>query len=75
MAAPSTQTFGVDGMTCGHCSGAVAAELSAIDGVLAVDVDLDTGRAVVESDRELARSEVEAAVIEAGYSLGDEVLP
>ncbi len=75
MAAPSTQTFRVDGMTCGHCSGAVAAELSAIDGVLAVDVDLDTGRAVVESDRELARSEVEAAVIEAGYSLGDEVLP
>jgi len=62
-------------MTCGHCSGAVAAELSAIDGVLAVDVDLDTGRAVVESDRELARSEVEAAVLEAGYSLGDEVLP
>lgn len=75
MAAPTTQTFRVDGMTCGHCAGAVAAELSAIEGVLAVNVDLDAGSATVEADRELARSDVEAAVLDAGYSLRDEVLP
>ena len=31
----------VPGMTCGHCEAAVTSEVSALDGVSAVAVDLD----------------------------------
>ena len=33
----TTTTFGVDGMTCGHCVSAVTSELSALPGVHDVD--------------------------------------
>ena len=64
-----TATYTVSGMTCGHCVSAVTKELSAIDGVTDVDVDLETGRATVTSGTPLDRSDVAAAVEEAGYVL------
>ena len=36
-----TLTYLVAGMTCDHCKIAVIGEVSAVDGVAAVDVDLD----------------------------------
>jgi copper chaperone len=39
----STQTFQVDGLTCGHCVGHVSTELKAVDGVQDVRVDLVAG--------------------------------
>ena len=39
----NTTTFNVQGMTCGHCVSAVTQELSAIDGVESVDIDLVAG--------------------------------
>ena len=62
----------VAGMTCGHCVSAVTEELSAIDGVESVEVDLNAGgvsRVDVTSTRALAAADVEAAIAEAGYSL------
>jgi copper chaperone CopZ len=41
-------TYTVTGMTCDHCVRAVTQEVSAIDGVTAVDVDLATGTLTVE---------------------------
>ena len=38
-----TTTFGVDGMTCGHCVSAVTSELSALPGVKDVTVELVVG--------------------------------
>lgn len=64
-----TTTYRVEGMTCGHCAGAVDQELSALTGVCDVDVDLATGQVTVCSDRDLTRDEVSAAVDEAGYRL------
>ncbi len=64
-----TQTFQATGLTCGHCVHAVTEEISALDGVSAVDVDLVDGGAStvrVAADRELAASEIEAALDEAG---------
>ena len=65
----ATATYTVTGMTCGHCVNAVTTELSGIEGVTDVNVDLETGRATVTSDEPLDRGAVAAAVDEAGYEL------
>ena len=69
----STQNFDVVGMTCGHCASAVTEELSALDGVSDVTVDLvagGTSAVTVQASRELTPAEVAAALDEAGdYSL------
>ncbi len=64
-----TSTITVVGMTCGHCVKAVTEEVSAIDGVTHVEVDLDSGRVTIESDAPIDADALEAAVVEAGYSL------
>ena len=62
-------TYTVSGMTCGHCVAAVTEELSKLDGVSHVDVDLGSGRVTVESDEPLDDDDVAAAVDEAGYTV------
>ena len=64
-----TSTYTVTGMTCGHCVSAVTQEISAIDGVGDVRVDLGSGAVTVTSDAPLAEDAVRAAVDEAGYEL------
>ncbi len=65
----TTSTYTVTGMTCGHCVASVTEEVSAIDGVSAVDVVLETGALTVTSDTPIEANAVRAAVEEAGYSL------
>lgn len=70
MAQPSTtRTITVEGMTCGHCVSAVQEELTAIDGVHQVDVDLASGVVQIRSDAPLTDEQIRAAVDEAGYSV------
>lgn len=63
------QVFTVKGMSCGHCVNAVTEQISSLDGVQQVDVDLGTGAVTVTALRELDELEVGAAVEEAGYEL------
>jgi len=65
----STNTYSVEGMTCGHCVAAVTEELAKLDGVSHVDVDLASGRVTIESTRPLDTVDVAAAVDEAGYTI------
>lgn len=65
----STTTHTVVGMVCGHCADTVSDEVTEIDGVTAVSVDVDAGTLSITSDRELGPAEVRAAVEEAGYEL------
>ncbi len=69
----STQTFKVDGMTCGHCASAVTSELEAVEGVRQVDVDLvagGTSTVAVEADSPLSDVQIIEALDEAGdYTL------
>ena len=65
----STATYKVTGMTCGHCVQAVTTEVSKIDGVDKVDVDLESGNVTVTSETAVSESDVRAAVDEAGYEL------
>ncbi|NKE60188.1 heavy-metal-associated domain-containing protein [Lentzea sp. PSKA42] len=65
----SESVFTVSGMTCGHCVSSVTEEISQIDGVRNVAVELDSGRVTVTSDQPVAEGDVRAAVTEAGYTL------
>ena len=65
----SQSTYTVSGMTCGHCVASVTEEITEIDGVTDVAVDLPTGAVTVTSDRPLDQAQVRAAVEEAGYQL------
>ena len=62
-------TFTVTGMTCGHCVASVTEEVTKIDGVTGVDVDLPTGAVKVTSATPVEEADVKAAVEEAGYTL------
>ncbi|WP_030241445.1 heavy-metal-associated domain-containing protein [Streptomyces sp. NRRL S-350] len=64
-----TSAFEVKGMTCGHCVSSVTAELTKLDGVTDVAVDLATGRVTVGSTQPLTDADVAAAIDEAGYDL------
>ncbi len=63
-----TRTYDVAGMTCEHCRRAVADEVATVDGVTAVEVDLDAGRMAVHGHG-LVDAAIAAAVAEAGYEL------
>lgn len=65
----SVESFNVVGMTCGHCVAAVTSEVSKIDGVTKVEVDLTSGAVTVESDRSIDPNAFAAAIDEAGYAL------
>jgi copper chaperone CopZ len=53
-------------MTCDHCVLSVTEEVSEIDGVEAVEVDLESGRMAVTGTG-YSDDAVKAAVAEAGY--------
>jgi len=59
-------TYAVPGMTCSHCRTAVSEEVTQVDGVTAVEVDLDTKRVVVRGE-DVSDAEVRVAIREAGY--------
>jgi Cu+-exporting ATPase len=63
------QRFNVTGMTCQNCVRHVSQALNALPGVRSVQVDLDSGSAQLDVDRELPREQVTAALDEAGYAL------
>ncbi|MGC8464219.1 MAG: heavy-metal-associated domain-containing protein [Acidimicrobiales bacterium] len=59
-------TYTVAGMTCDHCKHAVATEVSAVEGVSEVDVDLET-KLVTVTGEGLDDGTLRAAIEEAGY--------
>ena len=61
-----TLTYRVPGMHCSHCEDAVKEEVSIVEGVESVDVDLDS-KLVTVRGRELSDESLRAAIEEAGY--------
>jgi copper chaperone CopZ len=63
-----TQTleYTVSGMSCGHCEAAVKEEVSALEGVESVEVDLATKLVAVHGEG-LDDAAIRAAIDEAGY--------
>ena len=65
----TTESFIVDGMSCGHCAASVTREVSGVAGVRDVAVDLESRTVTITADQPVAESAVAAAVAEAGYTL------
>ena len=63
----TVREYTVVGMTCGHCVASVTEEVSEVTGVESVDVDLASGRMVVNGAAD--DGAVRAAVAEAGYEV------
>lgn len=69
-----TQEVRVDGMTCEHCERAVMAEVSALESVTSVEIELRPGdQSIVRiaSDTALDVQDIAAAIEEAGYQVVD----
>ncbi|MGH3613936.1 MAG: heavy-metal-associated domain-containing protein [Pseudonocardia sp.] len=63
----SETTYTVTGMTCARCVASVTEEITEIDGVTAVAVDLPTGAVTLTSTTPVDDASIRAAVTEAGY--------
>jgi copper chaperone CopZ len=63
----TASTYSVPGVSCGHCSSAITAELTQVEGVEGVDVDLEAK--VVTVRGQVSREAVVAAIDEAGYDV------
>ena len=60
--------YSVPGMSCEHCRAAVSGEVSKVEGVTGVDVDLETKLVVVHGEA-VSDADVRAAIDEAGYDV------
>ncbi|MBX9245844.1 heavy-metal-associated domain-containing protein [Actinotalea ferrariae] len=61
-------TYGVEGMTCGHCASSVTAELRKVPEVQDVTVDVASGTVTIASRDVLDEAVVAHAVSQAGYA-------
>jgi copper ion binding protein len=64
-----TTTYTVTGMTCGHCVNSVTEELTRVEGISDVAVDLASGAVTVTSNGPVDEAKVREAIDEAGYQL------
>ncbi|HYF61941.1 MAG TPA: copper ion binding protein [Herpetosiphonaceae bacterium] len=64
-----TESFNVPGISCQHCVNAITNEVSGVDGVKTVAVDLASKRVRVESEESVSRETLTAAIEEAGYDV------
>jgi copper chaperone len=62
----ATRTYSVPGISCDHCKRAIESEVSTVDGVVDVAVDVDAKLVTVAGGDDLA---IRAAIDEAGYDV------
>lgn len=60
--------FSIKGMSCNHCVMAVKNALSELQGVKAVDVDLENGIASVDAEN-VTDEQIKVTIEEAGYEV------
>ncbi len=65
----SVHVYRVPDVSCEHCVNAITGELTKIDGVQRVDVNLETKMVTVESDERVADAVLRAGIDEAGYEI------
>lgn len=63
-----TTSYSVPGISCGHCRTAITGEVTKVDGVTAVEVDLERKVVSVTGDG-VADAAVRDAIDEAGYDV------
>ncbi len=65
----TTKTFNVPDMSCDHCVRAITTELSAIQGVAEVNVDLDQKTVTLTIDETVTDDQIVAGLDEAGFDV------
>lgn len=63
------QTVKIEGMKCDGCVGIVKEKFEAIDGVTAVEVQLDTKQATIDASSELSKTQLEAALADTKFTV------
>jgi copper chaperone CopZ len=63
-----TLTYSVPGISCGHCRVAITGEVTKVDGVNTVDVDLES-KVVTITGTGVDDAAVRGAIDEAGYDV------
>lgn len=61
------QSFNVQGMSCGHCVGAVTQAVKSVDPQAEVKVDLASGKVEVQTQQD--RGAIARAIEEEGYKV------
>jgi copper chaperone len=64
------KTIKIKGMSCQHCVKAVTKALGEIDGIEAVQVNLDRGEATFEEVKPVALELLQEGIKKAGFELG-----
>jgi copper chaperone len=64
----TTLTYSVPGISCGHCRTAITEEVTQVERVTGVEVDLDAKRVTVQGS-DVDDAAVRAAIDEAGYDV------
>lgn len=59
----------IEGMSCQHCVRHVTEALQELNGVKNVEVNLDTGRALIETEGEVLDSAIRSAIDDVGYEV------
>ena len=62
----TTRTYAVPGVSCGHCKQSIESEVSTVDGVVAVDVDVEAKLVTVSGGEDAA---IRQAIDDAGYDI------
>lgn len=62
-------TIKVEGMTCEHCEKAVTGALKELEGVQDVQVDLNTGKVDVSTNKEVSKEAMADAIEDQGYDV------
>lgn len=63
------KTIKIEGMSCSHCTRAVALELEALEGVSNVEVSLKQKQATLNAAASVTDDKLKGAVEEAGYKV------
>ena len=64
-----TQTFAVEGMSCGGCENTVETVLGRLDGISSVAADHEADTVTIETSGAVSAGDVAAAIEDAGYDV------
>jgi copper chaperone CopZ len=62
----TTRTYAVPGVSCDHCKQSIESEVSTVDGVVAVEVDVEAKLVTVSGGDDAA---IRTAIDDAGYDI------
>jgi copper chaperone len=63
------RTYRVPDVSCQHCVSAITSELTKIDGVSSVNVDIDRKIVTVQADESVTDQQLREGIDEAGYEV------